>query len=98
VRHPPPGPWYVLECDVRPTPLGRALRVQIERHDGARMGWEELHAVFVAHYPGRWAVQCFPPLGAVLNGANKYHLFVLLDGEPAALDIGRDPPVGTVEP
>lgn len=94
----PLGLWYVLECDVRPTPLGRALRIQIERYDGARMGWEEVHTAFVTHYPGRWAVQCSPPLAEVLNGANKYHLFVLLDGEPVALNIGRPAPVGTERP
>jgi hypothetical protein len=84
---------YVLECERRPTGLGWGLRVQIERYDGRRMGWEELHRVFTQRYPGKWAVQVFPPLEHTYNGANKYHLLVL-DEAPSELDLGRtdEPP------
>jgi len=88
---------YCLECDVRPTVLGLVLRVQLERYDDAAMGWEELHAAFVRRYPGRWAVQCFPPPRATMNGAHKYHLFVL-DQPPVGLDLSQDPPSGTRAP
>lgn len=78
---------YVLECERRATGLGWALRIQVERYDGARMGWEEIHTVFAERYPDRWAVQAFPPPGEVFNGAHKYHLFVL-DQRPDELDLG----------
>ena len=78
---------YVLECERRPTGLGWALRIQVERYDGRRMGWEEIHRVFAARYPGKWAVQAFPPPGEVFNGAHKYHLYVL-DEAPRELDLG----------
>lgn len=83
---------YVLECDVRTTALGPALRIQMERYDDQPMSWPELHAAFARRYPGRWAVQTFPPEHRLLNGAHKYHLFVLAD-EPAGLDLmGEDVP------
>ena len=81
---------YVLECERRDTRMGPALRIQIERYDGAAMGWEELWGVFVERYPGKWAVQAFPPPAALFNGANKYHLYVL-DEAPVELDLGRVP-------
>ncbi len=81
------SPYYVLECGYSVTRLGGALRIQIERWDGARMGWEEVHRVFTDRYPGRWAVETYPPTEETYNGANKYHLWVL-DEAPRDLDLG----------
>lgn len=89
---------HVLECDRRPTPLGPALRIQIERHDGCAMPWRELWDVFEARYPGCWAVQILPPRELLLDQAHKYHLFVYDHPLPDALDIGARPPIGTEEP
>ena len=72
----------------RLTELGPATWVTIERADGRRMCWSEVHDTYTAHYPGRWAVQVFPPVDRTLNTAHRYHLWVL-DHEPAGLDIGR---------
>ena len=36
------------------TAMGPARRVQIEREDGAAMGWREVWEVFAAAYPGEW--------------------------------------------
>lgn len=88
---------YCLECDRRPTPMGSALRIQLERYDDRPMGWEELHAAFERRYPGRWAIRCFPPADRVMNGCNKYTIWVL-DLDPVAFDISRDAPPGTTAP
>lgn len=88
---------YVLECDRRDTALGRALRIQIERYDGAPMAWFDVWSAFAARYPGRWAVEAFPPTDKLMNGANKYHLFVL-DAPPFGLDISAPAPTGTTDP
>lgn len=88
---------HVLECDRRPTPFGEALRIQIERSDGKKMGWEAVWTAFVEGYPGCWAVQAFPPPDKLLNGANKYHLFVFRSPFPADFDIQSKPP-GTRDP
>jgi hypothetical protein len=41
------------------------------------MGWEEIWARFESSYPGRWAIQVFPPRTHLVNEVNMYHLFVL---------------------
>lgn len=88
---------YLLECDIRPTVLGLALRVQVERYDDQPMTWAEVYAAFSEKYPGMWAVQVLPPTGHLMDGANKYHLFVLED-RPTGMDISLDAPPGTVWP
>jgi hypothetical protein len=81
-----------VEWRVPPTRLGAVLYIKIARYDGRPMGWEEVWARFAAAYPGRWAVQVFPPLECLVNDANYYHLFVLDEGEPmpASLTINRE--------
>ncbi len=86
--------YDVLECDRRPTPFGEALYVRIHRTDMAVMGFRELWETFDKYYPGKWALQVFPPREHLLDQANKYHLFVY-DSEISALDISKSPPRGT---
>lgn len=83
--------YDVLECDDRDSPLGPAHYVRIHRKDMAKMGFRELWEVFDALYPGRWAVQVFPPRQHLLDQANKYHLFVL-DHPPVAFDLTQPTP------
>lgn len=97
LMRPPEDPHYLLECDRRPTVAGEALLVSISRHDQRPMGFLEVHQVFAAHYPGRWALQAFPPQELLLNGANKYHLFVL-EEPPAGMDLCSPAPRGTRAP
>jgi hypothetical protein len=91
------GLYDILECDVRPTALGPALRVRIHRHDGAAMPWRELWEVFAKAYPGRWGVQSFPPDRVMIDQVNKYHLLIF-DEAPAGFDIAEPPPAGTRAP
>lgn len=97
LMRPPQDPHYLLECDRRPTVAGEALLVSISRRDQRPMGFLEVHQVFAAHYPGRWGLQVFPPQERLLNGANKYHLFVL-DEPPAGMDLCSPAPRGTRAP
>jgi hypothetical protein len=85
--------YDVLECDVRPTPLGEALYVRIHRKDMKPMGFRELWELFAELYPGRWAVQVFPPVEQFIDQVNKYHLYVL-EQEPEAFNLMRDKPKG----
>lgn len=71
---------------VHGTPLGTVVRVQIERCDKRPMSFTEVWEAFDEAYPGRYAVQLFPPRAHLFDQANKYHLHVL-DHEPAGLDI-----------
>ena len=73
---------------VRETPLGPALHVKIRGADRRPLAWREVWECFSAHYPGRWAVQSFPPAEELVDGKAVYHLFVLPpDFEPAGLNI-----------
>lgn len=83
--------YDILECDLRPTPLGTALYVRIHRDDKAVMGFRELWEVFDKYYPGKWAIQVFPPRAHLLDQANKYHLFVY-DTPPQNLNLADPAP------
>lgn len=87
--------YDVLECDRRLTAFGDALYVRIHRKDMAVMGFRELWETFERLYPGKWAVQVFPPRDRLLDQANKYHLYVY-DTCPSGLDLGEAPPKGAV--
>ena len=89
--------YEVLECDRRPTRLGWATRIYIQRHDGKPMPWREVWEVFASRYPDRWAVQAFPPFSQLRDEAHKYHLYVL-DQTPREFDIVDSAPAGTVTP
>lgn len=68
------------------TALGRVLQLKIHAPDYRPLSWSEVWGAFVKEYPGRWAVQVFPPEGSLVDGKPVYHLFVL-DGEPAGLNL-----------
>lgn len=92
-----PDEYDILECDIRPTALGKALRLRIHRRDRQRMSFRELWGVFARAYPGRWAVQVFPPEDRLIDQAHKYHLFVF-DKAPHGMDLCAPNPPGTVRP
>lgn len=87
----------ITEQDVRPTPLGTALRIQIEREDKKPMSFREVWDAFAEHYPGKWAIQCFPPEDRLIDQANKYHLYVV-SSPMDAFDLCLDAPKGTRRP
>ena len=66
--------------------LGRVLQLKVFAADYRPLGWREVCDAFNAAYPGRWAVQVFPPAAELVDGKSVYHLWVL-DGEPAGLNL-----------
>jgi hypothetical protein len=83
---------FLIRRGYRRSPWGDVLRVQLGRVDGRRMGWMDIERVFSTAFPGRWALQVFPPLVSVVDKANVYHLWVLPPGvapEPLTIDRRR---------
>lgn len=66
--------------------LGRVEQLKIYAENYRRLGWEEVWQAFAESYPGRWAVQVFPPASSLVNGKCVYHLFVC-EGEPRGLNL-----------
>lgn len=69
----------ITEVECRGTPLGLALYIRIWRPDGKKMGWKDVWKRFAEAYPGKWALQTFPPDKYLIDEANIYHLFVYDD-------------------
>lgn len=76
----------ITERGTRPSCLGTVLQLKVFAQDYRLLSWREVWEAFAAAYPGRWAVQVFPPADRLLDTKNVYHLFVL-PGEPAGLDL-----------
>jgi hypothetical protein len=79
---------FVQEMGWRRTSFGETLYVKVRREDGRPMPWTEAWETFSAAYPGRWAVQFFPPAEELVDEVNAYHLFVLED-PPRGVNINR---------
>lgn len=79
---------FVQEMGERETSLGWALYIKVRTEDYRQLTWSEVWEAFAARYPGRWAVQSFPPAGELVDEVNVYHLFVL-EGEPRGFNIKR---------
>lgn len=58
---------YVEERGTTATPWGPALQIQIGSHEDAPLSWEQVWRAFSEHYPGRWALQVFPPAEHTVN-------------------------------
>jgi len=76
----------IKERGRRDSALGRVLQLKIFAEDYRPLGWREIWDAYSAAYPGRWAVQVFPPRERLIDEKHVYHLFVL-PGEPAGLDL-----------
>jgi hypothetical protein len=76
----------ITERGYRDSCLGRVLQLKVFTADYRPLGWREVWDAFAASYPGRWAVQVFPPAGALVDGKAVYHLW-LLPGEPEGLNL-----------
>ena len=80
------GDLVITERGPRDSCLGRVLQLKIFAQGYRPLGWREVWEAFAAAYPGKWAVQCFPPAEALVDGKHVYHLFVC-DAPPRGLDI-----------
>jgi hypothetical protein len=76
---------------MRQTSFGWALYVKFRTEDYRPLAWSDVWAAFAALYPGRWAVQFFPPAEELVDEANIYHLYVLEDA-PVGVSIHRRDP------
>lgn len=58
------------------------------------MGWAAVWSAFTKAFPGRWAVEVYPPASHLVDEVNQYHLWMLEGPPPVELriDAGRDPP------
>lgn len=76
----------VHERGERDSCLGRVLQLKVFAPDYRALSWREAWEAFAAAYPGRWAVQVFPPESDLVDAKCVYHLFVL-PAEPAGLNL-----------
>ena len=85
-----PSAVIITEVSLRATAAGPSLRICVQRHDRAPMGFREVYEAFAATYPGCCALQFFPERAHLHDEANKYHLFVY-QSPPAGFDLFEPP-------
>jgi hypothetical protein len=78
----------ITERGRRDTCLGNALQVKVWAHGHPLLSWREVWEAFVQAYPGKWAIQVFPPKEKLVDGKAVYHLWVL-ESEPEGLNLKR---------
>lgn len=66
----------ITERGHRDSCLGRVLQIKIFEPGYRALSWREVWEAFAAAYPGKWAVQVFPPADELVDGKCVYHLFV----------------------
>jgi len=76
----------ITERGQRDSCLGRVLQIKIFAPGYRPLSWREVWERFAEAYPGRWAVQAFPPADELVDGKNVYHLFVC-EKAPEGLNI-----------
>jgi hypothetical protein len=76
----------ITERGQRDSCLGRVSQIKVFDRGYKPLGWREVWEAFAAKYPGKWAVQVFPPADRLVDGKSVYHLWVL-EGCPEGLDI-----------
>ncbi len=76
----------IKERGYRDTCLGRVLQIKVSAPGYPLLSWREIWDAFVEAYPGRWAVQVFPPEGEEVDSKAVYHLWVC-DVEPWGLNL-----------
>lgn len=76
----------ITERGTRESCLGTVLQIKVATADYRLLSWREVWDAFALAYPGRWAVQVFPPADRLIDAKAVYHLFVL-ESEPEGLDL-----------
>lgn len=74
------------EIEKRESSLGPVTWVKIHAPGYRPLSWREVWEKFAECYPGKWAVQAFPPADQLVDGKAMYHLFVC-DKAPEGLNI-----------
>jgi hypothetical protein len=70
---------------------GELTYLKIYTPDYRQLSWLEVWQAFAAIYPGRWALELYPPAGELVNDAHVYHLWLLPEGDapPAPLNLAN---------
>ena len=85
---PQVGDILITERGERDSCLGRVLQLKIFAPDYRPLSWREVCDAFNVAYPGRWAVQVFPPAECVVDGKSVYHLWAMAPGTlPTGLNL-----------
>ena len=62
---------------------GELTRLKIYTPDYRPLSWLAVWQAFAEIYPGRWALELYPPAGDLVNDAHVYHLWLFPpDWEP----------------
>jgi hypothetical protein len=56
---------------------GEVTHLKVYTPDYKRLSWLQVWQAFTAVYPGRWAVELYPPQEELVNDAHVYHLWLL---------------------
>lgn len=76
----------VTERGTRESCLGTVLQLKVSAPGYPPLSWREVWDAFQEAYPGRWAVQVFPPASRLVDSKAVYHLWVT-EAEPWGLDL-----------
>jgi hypothetical protein len=76
----------ITERGTRASVLGPVLQIKVFAPGYGPLSWRDVWDAFAAAYPGRWAVQVFPPADQLVDGKAVYHLFVC-DSPPWGLNV-----------
>ena len=76
----------IKERGVQESSFGPVLQLKVWAAGFPDLSWEQIQKAFNEAYPGRYAVQLFPPRESVVNGKAVYHLWVLPE-RPRGLDL-----------
>lgn len=76
----------ITERGMRDSVLGPVLQLKVWTPGYRVLTWRDVWDAFVAAYPGRWAVQVFPPVDHLVDGKAVYHLWVC-ETPPSGLDL-----------
>jgi hypothetical protein len=76
----------ITERGTRDSVLGPVLQIKVFAPGYRPLAWREVWDAFATAYPGRWAVQVFPPAGRLIDSKAVYHLFVC-EQAPGGLDL-----------
>jgi hypothetical protein len=76
----------ITERGERESCLGRVVQLKVWAPGYPPLSWRQIWDAFVKKYPGKWAVQVFPPADRLVDSKAVYHLWVM-EGVPAGLDL-----------
>lgn len=61
-------------------PWGQVTRLKVATADYRRLSWLQVWQAFQSAYPGRWALELYPPAEDLVDEAHVYHLWLLPEG------------------